>query len=149
MLISLQKTPFMLSTSYLTNEGASMILKKPEDMNRLFAEAFNSGDVESVLALYEHEATPIPQPGQMVMGITAIRETLLRFIALKGKGQMTMESKYSIQAGDVALLRAKWHLHGTGPDGNLIELQGNTTEIVRRQPDGNWLYIIDHPFGAN
>jgi hypothetical protein len=41
-----------LSKLYLTNERASVILKKPEDMNRLFAEAFNSGDVESVLALY-------------------------------------------------------------------------------------------------
>jgi ketosteroid isomerase-like protein len=126
-----------------------MILKKPEDMNHLFAEAFNSGDVESVLALYEHEATPIPQPGQVVMDIKAIREALLRFIALKGKGKMTVENKYCIQAGDVALLRAKWHLRDIGPDGNFIELEGNITEIVRRQPNGNWLYIIDHPFGAN
>jgi hypothetical protein len=28
-------------------------------------------------------------------------------------------------------------------------MASSTTEVVRRQPDGSWLYIIDHPFGAS
>ncbi len=33
-------------------------------------------------------------------------------------------------------------------DGNPVELHGTTSELVRRQPDGTWKYVIDHPFGG-
>lgn len=124
-----------------------MAIKKLDDAHRLFAEAFNSGDVDSIMALYEPEATLVPQPGQVVKGIHAIREALQSFLALKGR--INVETKYVIRAGDIALLRAKWSLVSTGPDGKSIEMKGNSTEVVRHQPNGNWLFAIDHPFGAD
>jgi len=27
-------------------------------------------------------------------------------------------------------------------------LSGNSTEVVRRQSDGTWLFVIDNPHGA-
>ncbi len=41
----------------------------PEEVQRLFADAFGSHDLESVLALYEPDATLIPQPGEVVTGL--------------------------------------------------------------------------------
>ncbi len=29
------------------------------------------------------------------------------------------------------------------------ELSGKTIEVVRRQPDGTWLFVIDDPFARN
>jgi hypothetical protein len=26
---------------------------------------------------------------------------------------------------------------------------GNVEQVVRRQPDGSWLYVIDHAFGSD
>lgn len=124
-----------------------MVIKKLEDAHLLFAEAFNSGDVDSIAALYEPEATLVPQPGQVVKGVHAIRQALQGFLALKGR--INVETQYVIRAGDIALLRAKWSLVGTGPDGKLMDMKGNSTEVIRRQPDGNWLFVIDHPFGAD
>ncbi len=37
---------------------------------------------------------------------------------------------------------------GTDDDGNPVELHGSTAEVARRQPDGTWKYVFDHPFGA-
>jgi uncharacterized protein (TIGR02246 family) len=119
----------------------------PEDVHRLFATAFNAGDLAALMALYESDARLAPQPGQVVVGHEAIRNALQGFLALQG--QIHLETRYAIEAGDLALLRAKWHLTGTGPDGTPIEMQGNSTEVVRRQGDGSWRYIIDHPFGAD
>ena len=51
--------------------------------------------------------------------------------------------------GDIALLRAEVHLVGTAPDGIRVEINNHTAEVVRRQPDGSWLYTIDHPYGAD
>lgn len=124
-----------------------MGINKLEDAHRLFAEAFNSGDADSILAPYEPEATLVPQPGQVVKGVYAIREAMQGFLALKGR--IDAETQYVNRAGDIALLRAKRSLVGTGPDGKPIEMKGNSAEVVRCQPDGNWLFVIDHPFGAD
>jgi ketosteroid isomerase-like protein len=29
-----------------------------------------------------------------------------------------------------------------------VDVQGASAEVIRRQPDGTWRYVIDHPFGA-
>lgn len=38
---------------------------------------------------------------------------------------------------------------GTDGDGNAVDLRGVTSELLRRQADGSWKYVIDHPFGAS
>ena len=125
-----------------------MPLIRPEEMHQRFAEAFNSGRVESILALYEPGAVLAGSPGeQPATGLAAIEETFERLLALQGR--MTIETTFCLQAGDVALLRGKWHLTGNGPDGAPLEVEGNSVEVVQRQPDGRWLYLIDHPFGAD
>ena len=124
-----------------------MPVMKPEDMGQSFAEAFNSGNVDVVLALYESNAVLVPQRGQLASGRDAIREALKGFLALKGK--LAIESRYCIRGGDTALTSSKWSLRGTAPDGKPIEMGGKSAEVVRRQADGRWLYILDHPFGAD
>ena len=124
-----------------------MVDNNPENIHRLFVEAFNVGDLESLVALYEPEARLLPQPGQVVSGHEAIRAVLQGFLAMAGT--IRIDTQYVIHAGELALLRARWHLAGVGPDGNPVEMQGNSAEVVRRQTDGNWLYLIDHPFGAD
>jgi ketosteroid isomerase-like protein len=124
-----------------------MATPTPEDVQRLFAEAFNSSNIDAVLAVYEPEATlVVPPSGPAVTGLAAIREALEPVLALKGK--MVLDTIYCVQAGNVALLRGKWRLTGTDPDGNPVTMEGESAEVARRQPDGRWLYVIDHPMGA-
>ena len=42
-----------------------MPVTRPEDMAQSFAEAFNSGNVDAVLALYESNAVLVAPPGQL------------------------------------------------------------------------------------
>jgi ketosteroid isomerase-like protein len=53
----------------------------------------------------------------------------------------------AILAGDIALSIATWTLKGTGPDGKPIQMEGTTTDVLRRQADGRWLFVIDNPWG--
>ena len=117
---------------------------QPEDMPATFEAAFNTGDIEQVLALYEADAVMVPQPGQQVRGSTAIRDVLAGFLALKLP--IRIERKRVLVNGDVALVSSTWKLSGTGPDGSSVDLGGNTTELIRRQADGAWRYAIDDPF---
>ena len=37
---------------------------------------------------------------------------------------------------------------GWDENGNTVEMEGNGVEIVRRQADGTWKFIIDNPWGS-
>ena len=113
-----------------------------------FCAAFNAGDLDGLMALYEPDAIVIPQLGaEPVKGTSAIRSALEGFLALKGK--VELETKHVVQHGDIALLRSAWRLKGTGPDGKTVEMAHGSAEVVRRQRDGSWRYVIDHPFGSD
>ena len=49
-----------------------------------------------------------------------------------------------IESGDTALLHAKWTSVGTDAAGNRVDVAGQSTEVVRRQADGTWLFVIDN-----
>jgi ketosteroid isomerase-like protein len=39
-----------------------------------------------------------------------------------------------------------WRMSARRPDGQLVEASGKAIEVVRRQPDGTWRFILDDPF---
>jgi uncharacterized protein (TIGR02246 family) len=122
-----------------------MAARNPEDLDRLFAGALNSGDIEGLMALYEHEASLMPAPGKIVVGLDAIRQALGDFIAAKPK--MSLSPRVVARTADLALLTSKWELTMTGPDGKPAQLSGQSVEVARRGADGNWRFAIDMPFG--
>lgn len=118
----------------------------PESAHDAFRTCFQVGDLEGMLALYEDDATLVHADGKSTSGKAAVREMMTGFLALGGEFDLT--TRYAIRMGDVALLSNRWTLRGTGRDGRTLDMSGQTTEVVRRQADGRWLYIIDHPWGA-
>ncbi|HXE98035.1 MAG TPA: SgcJ/EcaC family oxidoreductase [Dongiaceae bacterium] len=124
-----------------------MAARRPEEVDQLFVQAFSAGDLEALVALYEPDAALVPQSGQAVMGIEAIRNALQGFLSLCGEFRVDVKSV--VETGDLALVRSDWSLIGTAPGGCLVNLSGRASEVVRRQPDGSWLYIIDNPFAGN
>jgi uncharacterized protein (TIGR02246 family) len=116
-------------------------------MHAAFEAAFNARNLDALLALYEDEAALTPQPGVVAAGHTAIREALGGFLGLNGPIAMT--TRTIIPAGDLALLHAEWTLNGIGPDGAPLTLAARSSEVVRRQADGTWRYIIDNPYSVD
>ena len=43
------------------------------------------------------------------------------------------------------MLRHVWTSRATLPDGTAKTFEGLATDIVRRQPDGRWLLVLDKP----
>jgi uncharacterized protein (TIGR02246 family) len=125
-----------------------MPAKLPEDAHRLFLEAFNSGDADALAELYEPDAVICNAKGEVRNGQAAIREAFKKFLASKPK--ITLQTRFALCMGDIALLRSDWEITGTDPSGRPVEpSRHSSTEVVRRQPDGTWRYVIDHPFGAD
>lgn len=116
-----------------------MKVTDPRSMNETFAQAFNSRSIENLQALYEADAVHVGPDGQTAAGMAAIT-TALRGL-LQVPGRMSSRNNFCIFRGDIALLGADWCIIG---DGGAVIAQDSTAEVVRRQTDGRWLYVIDH-----
>ncbi len=119
----------------------------PNQMNNCFADAYNSGRIENLIALFETDAQSVTMTGSVLSGTGSIKEDLEKLLLFGG--QMISVNKFAVQYDNIALLRADWTIATKDNSGNAIEIKGSSAEVVRRQANGTWLYIIDHPFGAN
>ncbi len=106
---------------------------KPEDLTRLFVERSNAGDADGVAALYEEHAVLAYPPGGQTVGRDAIRALWAKVLANRPRFEQE-EPLPTLVSGDLALT-------STPPkDG-----AGARAQVVRRQPDGSWLRLLDQP----
>ena len=120
-----------------------MTVKSPEDIDPAFAEAFNAGDGEAVLSLYEPDAVFVVPSGEIVEGPAAIGEALGGFLAMKPT--IDLRTERILRTGDTALVYSSWTVTGTDPDGSPVEMTGNSKVVLREQADGTWKFVIDDP----
>jgi uncharacterized protein (TIGR02246 family) len=106
---------------------------EPEDLARLFVERANAGDAEGIADLYEPDAVLAFPPGQVTQGREAILAVLRQMLshATEFKEETPLPT---VRAGDLALT-------STAP----LDGTGGRVQVVRRQPDGSWLRLIDRP----
>ena len=123
-----------------------MPVQTPQDVPRLIIDALNAQDLEAALSLYEDDAILVPEPGVLATGFDEILVALADLLALKPTG--TIETKTTEITGDIALMHSPWTQVGTGEDGGKVSFSGITAEVVRRQADGTWKYVIDDPWGG-
>jgi len=114
----------------MDSERAAERALEPEDLDRLFLERANAGDVDGVVDLYEPDAVLAFPPGRLVAGRQAIREVYADLLA--GRPQLTGAIRPAIRNGDIAIT-------------STVRAGNATAEIARRQPDGTWLWLIDQP----
>lgn len=122
--------------------------QRPEDCDRLLLSALQSGDIDASVALYEPGAALFAKSGEAVVGHEAIRASNAALIALKPRFQIERIVTTVSGDGSIATTRMKATLEGTRPDGRPVKSTLHTLEVVRRQPDGSWRYVIDDPFGS-
>ena len=113
---------------------------RPAELHSLFRNSFNLGDIEALVSLYEPDATLIVG-GMQVEGHDSIRAALHSVVAAGGR--MTMNTRSVLQSSDgLALLHAEWIIERTAAE----TTRGISTEVVRRQTDGTWRFVIDNPY---
>lgn len=106
---------------------------QPEDVTRLFVERANAGDAVGLAALYEPDAVMAFPPGQMTVGRDAIQKVCEQMLA--AQSHFSFEASLpTVRLGDIALTAT-----------TASDEAGARAQVVRRQPDGRWLRVLDRP----
>jgi uncharacterized protein (TIGR02246 family) len=119
----------------------------PEQVLESVVDGINAGNLDVLMTLYEADACFAGQPGSLAHGLAGVRQGLAAFLAMKG----TLDLKVTrvLQASDLALVVGEWTFTGTGPDGAAVTLTGHNADVLRRQADGSWRFVIDNPWGTD
>ncbi len=105
----------------------------PDDITRLFVARSNAGDAAGVAGLYEEGAVMAYPPGARTVGRAAIRALWEQ--VLQSRPHFEPEQPLpTLISGELALTSTPPH------DG-----AGARAQVVRRQPDGSWLRVLDQP----
>ena len=119
----------------------------PEQVLESIVTGINSGNLDSLEPLYEREAAFATEPGSLAHGGPGVREALTGFISMKGK--LDLEVTRVLVVDDLALVLGVWTFNGTGPDGEPVRLAARNADVLRRQGDGTWRFVIDNPWGTD
>ena len=120
---------------------APPVATQPAEAVELVCLAVSDGDLEAALAQYEAGAVLRPwarDPGGHADGVA---DALIRLMDLRLP--LSVRIRAVVPAGGLALVVGEWHIAGTGPGCEPVQLTGAGTSIVRRQHGGSWRIVAD------
>jgi ketosteroid isomerase-like protein len=119
----------------------------PKEVLASIVAGINSGDLDGLVDLYEDKAAFASQPGSLAHGPAGVRAALGDFISMKGT--LELEVTRVLEVDDLALVMGVWTFDGSGPDGAPVHLEARNADVLRRQRDGSWRFVIDNPWGTD
>ena len=120
-----------------------MAADSPEQLHSLLAAAFNAGDPDAAIELYELDAKlVVPPDGRLACGALQIRDSFVETLELRPTADFRVVGK--LQRDGLALTHGRWTLAGTDGAGEPVSLSGRGTMVSRRQGDGTWRIVLDN-----
>jgi uncharacterized protein (TIGR02246 family) len=119
----------------------------PQQVLEAVVEGINTGNHELLLSLYQPDAAFAMEPGRLAHGVAGVGQSLDAFVAMQGK--LDLEVTRVLEVADLALVIGEWSFTGTGPNGERVQLAARNADVLRRQPDGSWRFVIDNPWGTD
>jgi ketosteroid isomerase-like protein len=114
---------------------------RPAEAVDLVSRAVSGGDLEAALAQYEAGAALRPWARDPGGEADCVADALIRLMDLRLP--LSVRIRAVLPTEGLALVLGEWHIAGTGPDREPIQLSGAGATLVRRQQGGDWRIAAD------
>lgn len=119
-----------------------MTARTPQETVLALDEAFNRGDLESVLSFYDDAAVMV-MPGRLARGKAELRQAFQEIMA--SHATVKQQRTFALEADGVALFISRWTL--TRATAAATPTHFVATAVFRKQPNGDWRCLIDNSAG--
>ena len=116
----------------------------PNDLLRLLGKYIEARDLDGIISIHEPVAGLVEFGGGVSRGDKSLRESYRRFFTMQPK--LTVNPLQIVDAGGVAIILGDYRLDYVDENGEAASTTGKFGDMVRQQPDGSWLYLLDNPF---
>ena len=131
----------------MSGENGVEYAKIFEDLAKKYKTAFNAGDVEGTLNSYTEHGVTVVERGMALSKSGDLREALSDYFKT-ARPHVEFDYRHTYVAGDIALVVTEWTLDEHDENGELVRAQGQATDVLTRDTDGEWRFAIDNRFGA-
>lgn len=107
--------------------------------------AIQAGDLDALLTSYSDDAAVRFTPAQLSRGAPQMRAAFAELAAMAPR--FTYGGHQVSVVGDIALHVAPWTMQAEAPDGSTIVDAGLSVAVLKRDSNGRWKVLIDHPYG--
>jgi uncharacterized protein (TIGR02246 family) len=130
-------------------QGDQMEARTPDQLHPLWVQAHNMGDLNGMMALCEPEVCFVTWSGRRrVAGTDAVREAYSAILETKPRMELGSAVEVIHCGADLCLVLFRWTATASMPDGTPKTFGGVATDILRQQPDGRWLLVLDNSYGV-
>jgi uncharacterized protein (TIGR02246 family) len=116
----------------------------PQETVLALDDAFNRGDLDSVLDFYDDHAVMV-MPGRLARGKAELRQAFREIMATHAT--VKQERTFALEADGVALFISRWSLTRTAATSSEEPRHFVATAVFRRHPNGDWRCLIDNSAG--
>src|SRR5580765_3910592 len=94
------------------------------DAHATLAAAFNTGDVATVMNMYDVTGIIVTEPGKPVSGAAQFEAAIKAILSIKGT--MEIKTVYCLQTGNIAVGRSEWNI----TDGDEVKISAKGIEVM-------------------
>ena len=120
--------------------------KTQEGAVAYFRYCIKNGDVEGALGCFHPEAVYIDRDGKELRGLEQVQVAMENICRLKLNIQGG--APHITEIDDLTMWLDPWEMTGSTPDGQPIKMTGHTSCIMKKNEKGEWLWVVDNPFGS-
>lgn len=116
----------------------------PRELLALLGKFIAARDVDSIMAIHEPNAALVEWGGAIARGPEEIRQVYVDFFATEP--DLKVQALQVIEADGVAIILGDYTLDYVNTNQKVVSVGGKFGDMVRQQPDGSWLYLLDNPY---